>query len=284
MPIRGDLVDFDARLGVMDRAGIEIQLLSSWVDLTAYGLDPVKGERWSRLVNEALAAEAARRPDRFLAMATVPLQASDLAVAELTYATKELGMVGVEIATRIGDAALTSGGLDPFWEVAERLGSLVLLHPMDPLPGIDLKDYFLHNLVGRPAETTIAIARLVMSGVFERYPGVRICVVHGGGFLPYQIGRLQRGWEAKPGIAATDLSTPPKEVVTRLYYDTIVHDPQALRFLIDRVGADRIMTGTDYPFEAGDLDPLATIDAVPGLTAEERDLILFGTAQALLGI
>jgi aminocarboxymuconate-semialdehyde decarboxylase len=283
IPIRDDLVDFETRLSVMDRTGIEIQLLSSWVDLTAYGLDPERGERWARRVNEALAAEAARRPDRFRALATVPLQVPDLAAAELTYATEALGMVGVEIATRVGDFALAAEQLAPFWAAAERLGSLVLLHPTDPLPGIDLSGHFLHNLVGRPAETTIAISRLIMSGVFDRHPELRMCVVHGGGFLPYQAGRMQRVWEAKPEIAATDLSTPPREVVARLYYDTIVHDPQALRFLIDRVGADQIMIGTDYPFEAGDLDPLSTIEAVPGLTNEERELILSGTAQTLLG-
>jgi aminocarboxymuconate-semialdehyde decarboxylase len=284
MPIRDDLVDFEARLGLMDRTGIEIQLLSSWVDLTAYGLDPARGERWARRVNEALAEEATRQPDRFLALATVPLQEPQVAAAELAYASRDLGMVGVEIATRVGDVALAAAQLDPFWAAAERLGSLVLLHPTDPLPGIDLGDHFLHNLVGRPAETTIAIARLIMSGVLDRYPRLRICVVHGGGFLPYQVGRMQRGWEAKPGLAATDLTTPPQEVVAQLYYDTIVHDPRALRFLIDRVGADRIMIGTDYPFEAGDLDPLATVDAVPGLTEDERRLILSDTARSLLVI
>ena len=283
IPIRDDLVDFEARLAAMDDAGIEVQILSSWIDLTAYGLDAEKGERWSRRVNEALAEEAARDPERFLALATAPLQEPELAASELRYATEQLGMVGVEIATRIGGSDLVSAVLDPFWAAAEELGSVVLLHPVDPLPGIDLKRHFLENMVGRPAETTIAAARLMLAGVFDRYPGLRVCVVHGGGFLPYQVGRMQRGWEAKPGVADTDLATPPMEAVKHLYFDTIVHNPQALRYLIDLVGADRIMLGTDYPFEAGDLDPLTTIDAIPDLTEEERRLIVTGTAETILG-
>jgi aminocarboxymuconate-semialdehyde decarboxylase len=284
MPIRDDLVDLDVRLGAMDRAGIETQVLSSWVNLTAYELDQARGERWSRRVNEALAAEASRRPDRFMAMATAPLQDPHLAAAELRYATEELRMVGVEIATTVAGVDLVSAELDPFWEEAARLGSFVLLHPMAPLPGIDLRRHFLHNIVGRPAETTISIARLIMAGVFDRHPGLRVCVVHGGGFLPYQIGRMQRGWEGMPGVADTDLATPPVEVLGRLYFDTIVHDPRVLRFLIDLVGADRIVLGTDYPFEAGDLDPLSTLDAVPGLTAEERRLIVAATAGELFDV
>jgi len=282
MPIREDLIDFDARLAAMDEAGIETQVLSSWIDLTAYGLDAKDGERWSRRVNEALAEEAGRRPERFLALATAPLQEPELAASELRYATEQLGMVGIEIATRVGDGDLVSAALDPLWAVAEKLGSLVLLHPVDPLPGIDLKRHFLENMVGRPAETTIAAARLMFAGVFDRYPELRVCLVHGGGFLPYQVGRMQRGWEAKPGVAATDLATPPMEAVRGLYYDTIVHNPLALRYLIDLVGADRIMLGTDYPFEAGDLDPLATLESVPNLTDEERHLIVSGNASAVL--
>lgn len=284
MPIREDLVDFETRLAAMDRTGIEIQVLSSWVNLTAYGLGDALGHRWSRRVNESLAAEAQRRPERFLAMATVPLQTPEQAAEELRYATRELGMVGVEIATTVDGTDLVTAALDPFWAAAAELGSVVLLHPMAPLPGIDLKRHFLHNAVGRPAETTIAIARLIMAGVFDRHPDLRVCVVHGGGFLPYQAGRLQRGWESMPGVADTDLDTPPMEVVRRLYYDTIVHNPLALRYLIDLVGADHIMVGTDYPFEAGDLDPLPSVDAVPGLTEHERRQIVSGTAAQLLGI
>ena len=129
----------------------------------------------------------------------------------------------------------------------------------------------------------LAIARLLMAGLFDRHPNLKMCIVHGGGFLPFQVGRLQRGWEAKPGLAAADLKTPPRDVIGDLYFDTIVHNPVALRYLIDLVGADHIMLGTDYPFEAGDADPKASVDSVPNLTATEREWIMSGTARALLG-
>ncbi len=281
MPLRQTLVDRDGRLAAMDRSGIDIQVLSSWIDLTAYRLDPDAGARWSRLLNETLAGEAASHPDRFLALGTVPLQNPEAAVTELRYAVDELGMVGVEIGTRVGDVDLVSARLDLFWEEAARLRCLLLLHPLDPLPGIDLGSHFLHNIVGRPAETTIAVARLLLAGLFERHPRLQMCVVHGGGFLPYQIGRMGRAWVARPEIVASELKTPPLEALRQLSFDTVLHEPAAIRYLVDVVGADRVLLGTDYPFEMGDADPVATIEAVPGLGTADRTAILSGNAQRL---
>ncbi len=281
MPLRQTLVDRDARLAAMDRSGIDVQVLSSWIDLTAYRLDPDAGARWSRLLNETLAREAASHPDRFLALGTVPLQNPEAAVTELRYAVDELGMVGVEIGTRVGDVDLVSAQLDPFWEEAARLRCLLLLHPLDPLPGIELGSHFLRNIVGRPAETTIAVARLLLAGLFERHPRLQMCVVHGGGFLPYQIGRMGRAWVARPEIVASELKTPPLEALRQLSFDTVLHEPAAIRYLVDVVGADRVMLGTDYPFEMGDPDPVGSIEAVPGLGSADRTAILSGNAQRL---
>ncbi len=282
MALRPALSDLGARLAAMDRSGVARQVLSPWIDFTAYGLDPERGARWSRLLNEALAAEAASHPDRFLAIGTVPLQSPQAAATELRYAVQQLGMVGVEIGTRVGDLYLANLDLDPFWGEAARLRCLVVLHPLDPLPGIDLSSHFLHNIVGRPAESTIAIAGLLLGGLLERHPQLSLCVVHGGGFLPYQIGRMQRGWEARPEIVAADLATAPTEVLRSLYFDTVLHEPVAIRSLVDLVGVDRVVLGTDYPFEMGDLDPIATIAAVPGLSEADRLAILSGNLERLL--
>ena len=282
MPLRGELTDLRRRLEWMDRAGVEMQLISNWIDLTAYALPPDWGVVWARRVNEALAAEASRHPDRLRALATVPLQDPEAAAAELRYAAGELGMVGVEIGTTIEGADLVTFGIGAFWEEAARLRSIVLLHPIYPLSGLDLSAYFLHNSVGRPAETTIAISRLVFSGVFDRYPGLRVCVVHGGGALPFLAGRLQRAYEAVPNVAARDLETPPLDAVRSLYYDTVLNSPQALRFLIDLVEVDRVLLGSDYPFEMGDLDPVRTIRRIPGVTAEELAMITSGNARRLI--
>ncbi|MFQ5967597.1 MAG: amidohydrolase family protein [Acidimicrobiia bacterium] len=282
LPLREDLTDPVTRLEHMDRAGVELQLLSSFIDLTAYALNPERGITWARHVNEALAHEAAKDSDRFMALATVPLQAPDAAAEELRYATKELGMVGVEIGTNVDGTDLITADLGVFWGEAARLSSFVLLHPVSPLPGIDLSAHFLHNSVGRPAESTIAISRLIFSGLFDRHPNLSVCVVHGGGFLPYQVGRLQRSFDAVPAAAARDLETPPSEVIRSLYFDTVLHSPQSLRFLIEVVGADRLLLGSDFPFEMGDPDPVRTLENVPDLTRDELEAIRSGNAHRLI--
>jgi aminocarboxymuconate-semialdehyde decarboxylase len=281
-PFRSILGDTEARLAAMDAGGVDVQVISSWVDLTAYALEPERGAAYSRRVNRILADHAAQHPDRFLALGTVPLQGPEAAAEELRFAVENLGMVGVEIATTIADADLDRAGLDPFWEAADQLGCFVLLHPCNPLPGVDLARYFLDNMVGRPAESTIAIAGLLFGGVLERFPGVKICLCHGGGFVPYQIGRMDRGYAAVPSRTRENISTPPSELARRLYYDTVLHNPKALAFLVDQVGVDRVLMGSDYPFEMGDPEPVETVETIPGLDKGQRDMILGGNFTSIL--
>jgi aminocarboxymuconate-semialdehyde decarboxylase len=281
-PFRTFLSDLDARIQAMDETGVDVQLLSGWIDLTAYALDPGAGATYARRFNEILAEEAATHPDRFSPLGTVPLQSPTQAAAELEHAVGELGMVGAQIATTVDGTDLDQAGLDPFWEAAEALGCLIVLHPCDPLPGLDLSRNFLDNIVGRPAESTIAVAHLLFSGALERYPDLKLCVVHGGGFVPYQMGRMQRGFDAVPQLAAQNNSTPPSELVRMLYYDTVLHDPGPLAYLVDQVGADHVVMGTDYPFPMGDPTPVATVESIPGLTEEQRQLILGGNVSRLL--
>jgi aminocarboxymuconate-semialdehyde decarboxylase len=282
-PLRPELVDVERRLAAMDACGVRLQLLSSFVDLLAYALDARAGARYARMFNEALAATAARHPQRLAALATVPLQAPQRAASELRHAVQRLGMVGVEIATTVDGTELDDAGLAPFWHAAEELACLVLVHPHDPLAGRGVTRHFLGNLVGNPAETTVAVAHLVLGGVLERVPALRLCVVHGGGFLPYQAGRLDRGWRSGPPAAAAHLSVPPSRWLRRLYYDTIVHAPQALAYLIDFAGAEQVLLGSDYPFEMGEPDPVGAVRALPGLDPAARALILEGNARRLLG-
>jgi aminocarboxymuconate-semialdehyde decarboxylase len=267
----------------MDRMGVEVQLLAGWIDLTGYDLTGREGLSYSRAQNDCLAEEAAREPSRLRAVATIPLQDPTAAAGELERAMGDLGMAGVQIATTVGPDWLDRAGLDEVWEAAEALGAFVILHPMAPLSGVTLDRYFMDNSVGRPAETTIALAGLMYSGVFDRFPGLQMCVVHGGGFVPFQIGRLDRGYEAKPELAAKVAGKLPSEYLSRLYVDTVVHSPGVLRFLVDTLGADRVLVGTDYPFEMGDDDPVALVDAVPGLEPSQREAILSGNARRLFG-
>lgn len=281
-PLRGVLGDMDARIAAMDGTGVDVQLISGWIDLTAYALGAAEGAAYARRFNRLLADEVASHPDRLLALGTVPLQSPERAAEELYFAVQELGMVGVEIATTVGPTDLERAALDPFWQAADELRCLVLVHPCNPLSGIDLGLHMMDNMVGRPAESSIAIGHLIFGGILERHPDLVACVVHGGGFIPYQLGRMERGYAAAPAKTADVISTPPAELARRLYYDTVLHDPQALAFMIERIGAGHVVMGSDYPFEMGDPDPMATVQSIPGLSDEDRQLIITGNVARLL--
>jgi aminocarboxymuconate-semialdehyde decarboxylase len=280
-PMRQDLSDLQARIEWMDNAGVDMQVMAGWIDLTGYEIDAVHAVDYSRAHNDSLADYAADHADRFRIIGTVPLQAPKAAAAELEKMMAD-GFAGIEIATTVRGAALDMAGLDEVWEVAEATGAFILLHPMTPLGGVDLGRYFMENSVGRPAESSITLAGLILSGVFERFPGLKFCSVHGGGFIPFQIGRLDKSFHAKPGLTGKHISRPPSDYLHQLFVDTVVHDPGVLRFLIDSMGADHVLLGTDYPFEMGDLDPVATLRSVPNLEAPDFHAICGGTAHALL--
>jgi aminocarboxymuconate-semialdehyde decarboxylase len=283
MPLHGGLTDLDARIAAMDAAGVDVQLLSSWIDLTCYALPADQGERLARLFNETVADVVTATPDRFRGLCTVPLQAPGRAADVLRDAVGDLGMVGVEIATTVDGRELDDPDLDLFWAVAAELRCLVLLHPLDALSGRGVRRHFLSNMVGNPAETTIAVGHLIYGGVLQRHPQLRVCVVHGGGFVPYQAGRIARGYVARPDLTATALSEPPEASLRRLYFDTVLHDPQAVAALVAFAGVEHVVMGSDYPFEMGDPDPVGTVAKVPGLGDAERALILRGNVERLLG-
>jgi len=280
-PLRSYLTDRDRRIEAMDQAGVDVQVLASWIDMTGYALDGPSGAAYSRRLNEIMAAEAAAAPGRFLAMGTVPLQAPEAAAQELVYLVKDLGMVGVEISTTVDGTDLDRAGLDPFWAAASELSCPVLIHPYQPLAGVELRNH-LDNMIGRPAESTVAIANLMLSGVFDRYPGLKIILVHGGGFLPFQLGRLEHGFRKMPNLAAQHAVKSPAEVARDLYFDTVLHSPQAVAALIALVGIDRVLLGSDYPFEMGDLDPVTSLRATPGLGDDQFAMITEGNFLGLL--
>ncbi|MCQ3803768.1 MAG: amidohydrolase family protein [bacterium] len=281
-PFPQELYDLDARLRAMERGGVDIQLVSHRTDFSAYALDPEAGARYARDFNRILAEEVSRYPDRLLALGTVPLQAPSAAADELAYIVGDLGMVGVEIATTVDGVHLVDAGLDPFWEVANQLRCLVLMHPYDPLGGYDLSRHFLSNIFGRPAESTIAMGHLLFGGVLERYPDLVICMVHGGGYMPYQLGRWEKGYKVVPHLTAENISKSPLEFVRHLYFDSLVHFPEALSFLMDLVGPTQMVVGTDYPYPMHERAPAAFIDSIPRLTNEAREMILHGNVSRIL--
>lgn len=282
LPMPEGMLDLDRRLKWMDEQGVDVQILSAWMDFSAYVLDPEDGAWLARALNELTQKAIADHADRFRAMAAVPLQAPEAAARELRYAIEELGMVAVEIATAVVDKELDDRALTPFWNAAEELDSLVLVHPYSSLGADRLERYFLSNIVSNPAEETVAAAHLVFGGVLERHPALKVCLTHGGGFLPYQIGRQDRGYESKAKVTARHLSTAPSTFLRRFYYDTVVHDADALAFLVHKVGADRVVLGSDYPFPMGDPEPVETVRRA-GLSEEATSAILAHNAVLALG-
>jgi aminocarboxymuconate-semialdehyde decarboxylase len=281
--LRDDFDDLDHRLASMDAARVDVQLLSSWIDLTAYSLPVEDGVRYARAFNELLAETVAATPDRFRGLCTVPLQKGAAAADELRHAVTELGMVGVEISTTVDGRDLDDPDLEPFWAAAAELRCPVLIHPYVSLAGRGVSRYLLGNLVGNPAESTIAIAHLLFGGVLDRHPDLRFVMVHGGGFAPWQSGRWDRGYEAVSHMTRKGgIETPPTELLQRVLFDTVLHDPKVLALLLEWAGPERVVLGSDYPFPMGDLTPVDTLEQVPGLDDEAKQRILGGNVEKLL--
>ncbi len=281
-PLDPALSDVPARLAAMDRMGVDRQLVSPFIDLIGYSLDRAAARRYCKLFNDLLAETVNLAPDRLSALGTVPLQSGPAAAAELVRAVSELGMVGVEIGTDTGTGQLDDDDLEPFWEAAADLGCLVLIHP-NAASRVD-HPYLLSNFVGNPADTTMAAARLMFGGVLDRHPGLRICLVHGGGFLPYQLGRLDRGFAVYGDRWGARLRSTPRALLGRFHFDTVLHSADMLGTLVGLVGSERVLLGTDYPFQMGDPNPLATLAAIPRLDSESGRLIASGNAARLLTI
>jgi aminocarboxymuconate-semialdehyde decarboxylase len=280
-PFPRELWDTEQRLRDMDANGVDVQVLAPTVFTFFYEREPELALACAALQNDEIAAEVKRHPGRFLGLGGVPLQAPELAAAELKRAMQGLGLHGAMIGSNVNGRNLDDPGLEPFWAAASALGAFIFVHPHAGAAGERLGGYYLKNLVGLPFETTIAGASLVFGGVLERHPGLKICLAHGGGFLPYQAGRFRHGFAVRPE-ARINLAHPPEDSIGRLFYDTILHSGTTLAFLIASVGADHVLLGSDYPFDMGNLDCVARVEELT-LPAQSRDLILGGYAGRVLG-
>ncbi len=283
-PILAPATDLPRRRDTVRESRLDRQILSAWMDVVGYMLPVEQAVRWSRMLNDSM-REALADGDReglFRGTATVPLQDGARAAEELEYAVGECGLTGAMIGSNIDGANLDDPGLDPFWKSAERLKVPLIIHPLNPL-GIDrLGKYFLTHVVGLLADTTVAVACLYFSGVLDRFPDLRIILCHGGGFLPYQFGRMTRGREIQPDIRK-NTALMGADVLRWFYYDTIVFEPDVLEFLVAEAGADHVLLGSDCPFGIGDPRPLEIVEKIR-LSRTERDKILGGNAERLFGM
>ena len=276
-PIQPRLSDLGQRRDWLKTARVDHQLVGGWTDVYGYDLPGAEGADWARFYNEHMARDTAVLP-ALSALATVPLQDGALAAKVLEEAL-DAGFKGAMIATQpkgIG-GNLDDPSLDPFWAVASARRAAIFLHPHYICSDDRLDGYDLVNAVGRLADTTIAVARLLFSGHLTRYPGVSLVLSHAGGALPYALGRLKRNKVIHQDYA------DPEEGFRRLYFDTVMFEPLALRFLADVAGADKIMLGSDFPFGIGDPDPARIVELTP-LTQAERSAILGDNAARIFHI
>ncbi len=281
--IEGKMTDILGRLAEMDAAGIDIQALSPGPTQYYYWLSPDLGRKTCRVINDELAGLVAKWPERFVAMGTVPLQDVRLAIEELERCVGELGFRGIEISSNVNGEELASGRLEPFFARAEALETLLFLHPLGFSEGRRLARHYFNNVIGNPLESTVAVGHLIFEGVLDRHPGLKICVAHGGGFLPTYMGRMDHAHGARDDCRL-HIRHKPSDYLKRLYVDTVMFDPDQLAYVVKKFGAGQVLLGTDYPFDMAEADPLGFVARTPGLTEAERDAIVGGNAAALLGI
>ncbi len=276
-----EFVHLDRILAAQERAGIEHVVLSPWVPLLFYDVEPEEGLRRCRLQNQGLARMRTERPDRVSVLGAVPLQDPALAADELVTLMASGSFVGVEITASVRGTYLGDPRFAPLWAAAELTGALVFVHPttegfFEPV----FREYYLHNLVGNPMETTLTAAHMVLAGVLERHPSLKVLLAHAGGAITALCGRLRHGHETV-AAAGGALGEPADASIRRFLFDTLTHDPALLRGLVEAVGADRVLLGSDYPFDMGDRHPVQTVRRA-GLDDEDEAAILSGNAERLL--
>jgi aminocarboxymuconate-semialdehyde decarboxylase len=277
-PMPAAMSDVDRRRRRLAEQRIEKQVVAGWLDIFGYDLPPDEGADWSRFVNEHMLKGVAQL-EAFVPLATVPMQSGKLAAQVLEEALAA-GFHGAMIGTQpkgMG-SVLDDPDLDPFWEAAASRKATIIVHPTFGAHDNRLKAYGLVNTVGRITDSTIAVSRLLLSGHLLRYPGVNLVVAHGGGALPMVLGRLKNSFAHDPAGNAD-----PGEGFSRLYFDTVVYDPRAIRFLCDVAGPSKLMMGTDQPFPNAEAKPQELIQCC-GLEAKDQTAVLGGTAAKLFGI
>jgi aminocarboxymuconate-semialdehyde decarboxylase len=281
--LRANMTDPAQRLAHMDRTGVDMQILSTYVSQFHYWTDGGLGQRVARLQNERLAELVAGNPDRFTAIGTVPMQDSARGVAELEHVTQSLGFKGIQISSNIAGMDLDDPRFRPFFARAAELGAVVQIHPNGFDQGRRLDDFYLINVFGNPMDSTLALHRLIFSGVLAELPDLKLVVVHGGGYAPFYPARMDHAWQVRPECRQ-HIDQPPSTYLKRVYFDTMVFSPALIRTLVDFAGADHVLLGTDYPFDMGESDPLGLTGSVPGLDTDDLDKIRGGNAARIYGL
>ncbi len=259
-----------------------IQVLSTVPVMFSYWAKPNDGAYVAQTLNDHISEVANNNPKKFVALGTLPMQAPDLAVKELQR-LKKMGVVGVQIGSHINDWNLENTNLYPVYEALENLGMCLFVHPWDMMGQEKMQKYWLPWLVGMPAETSLAICSMIFGGIFERYPKLRVAFAHGGGSFPITIGRIEHGFHCRPDLVAIDNKINPRNYLGKFWIDSLVHDKDALKFVVKLMGENRVALGSDYPFPLGEEVPGTLIESAD-FSATVKERLLFKNALEWLGI
>jgi aminocarboxymuconate-semialdehyde decarboxylase len=271
------------RIAEMDRLGVDMQVISLTPTLWRHEIDAAQAASMASDVNDETARIVAENPHRFAGFAFLPLQDTDASVKELVRSVRDLGLIGAAVTTNVDGEDWDSERLYPVLETAHELKALLFVHPASVRIRKQLDRYHMRNLIGNPLETTIAVGSLVFGGVLDRLPGLRTCFAHGGGYAVFAAGRFDHGYAVRPEARKT-VSRPPSDYLRELHFDCLTHSPLALRHLVDLVGIDRVVLGSDYPADMGYQDPVGWLERAPLLADAEKEQILGANMERLLGL
>ncbi len=280
--IRERITSHDRRLADLDAMGVDFQLVMPPPPQCYYTVPLEIAVEAARIVNDGIAEFVAKMPDRFAGLGSVPMPDGNKAAKELERCVGKLGLKGAQVLTNVAGRELSDPAFEPFWRKAEELGALIVLHPSGFTEGKRFARFSFSNTIGNPLETTIALHYLIFDGVLERHPNLKILAVHGGGYLAAYSGRIDHAWGARSD-AHGDLPHPPTSYLRKVYFDSVVFTPHQLAELVRLYGADRIIMGTDYPFDMADYDPIGHV-AGAGLDEAAIAAVAGGNAKRLLGL
>jgi aminocarboxymuconate-semialdehyde decarboxylase len=277
------LNNVEQRLADMARMRIDMQVVAPAPAQQHYWAEPDLLASLSATQNDHIAAMVAEAPTRFAGMGTLPLSAPDKAVTEATRCVEELGLRGFQIDSRVGSRELSDAAFDPVWARVAKLNVPLFIHPLGFSDGARLGPFFMVNTVGQPLEEVIAINHLIFGGILDRHPDLKVVVAHGGGYFPSYLGRVDHAWKVRPEVHRL-CADAPSTYMRRMFFDTCVFNTTEVEALVAQAGAERVMLGSDYPFDMGDTNPVALVESCMTLDEDQRNLILGNAAAALFGL
>lgn len=267
----------------MKQHNVDAMVLCTVPVLFNYWIKPLDGLDWSMFLNDHLVGVQQQYPKKFIGLGTLPMQDITLAIKELERC-KKIGLPGVEIGSHIENKNLDDASFFPLWEAAQDLDMAIFVHPWDMMGQDKMPNYFLPWLVGMPAETSLAICSMIFGGVFDKFPKLKVMFAHGGGSFPHTLGRVSHGWHCRPDLCNVNNIKDPVDYVGKFWVDGITHNQDALRYLIQVFGAEKIMYGTDYPFPLGDLEHGKFIEEMKDVSAATKVQLFEGSVLNWLGL